>query len=333
MCGRFALHLSRAEIQVQTAAAEWIDEDNFVPRYNIAPRTQAPVLHRSQGSNILSDSDSQSSTSKLSSQDTLVLQTMKWGLVPHWSKFEDTKLNTINARAENLVDGGGMWQSLKGRKRCAVVCEGYYEWLTKGKEKLPHFTRHKGGKQLMLMAGLYDSVVLEGSDTPLWTFTIVTTAAAPEFEWLHSRQPVILSSMEALDRWLDTSSRQWNDEVASLLGPYNQESSPLECYQVPKEVSKVGTESSMFIEPINKRKDGIEVMFAKQGTKRKDPPESSGSKVKTGKLVLKVEKPRSERANSKLRLSSTHATKDESDDEIVILDGPPCHSPPKKMKK
>lgn len=112
----------RAEIQAQTAAAEWIDEDNFVPRYNIAPRTQAPVLRRSQGSN--NDSDSQPSTSKLSSQDTLVLQTMKWGLVPHWSKFEDTKLNTTNARAENLVDGGGMWQSLKGRKRCAVVCEG-----------------------------------------------------------------------------------------------------------------------------------------------------------------------------------------------------------------
>ncbi|PBK71871.1 DUF159-domain-containing protein [Armillaria solidipes] len=329
MCGRFALHLSRAEIQAQTAAAEWIDEDNFVPRYNIAPRTQAPVLRRSQGSN--TDSDSQPSTSKLSSQDTLVLQTMKWDLVPHWSKFEDTKLNTTNARAENLVDGGGMWQSLKGRKRCAVVCEGYYEWLTKGKEKLPHFTRHKGGKRLMLMAGLYDSVVLEGSDTPLWTFTIVTTAAAPEFEWLHSRQPVILSTMEALDRWLDTSSRQWKDDVADLLSPYEQKSSPLECYQVPKEVGKVGTESATFIEPIDKRKDGIEAMFAKQGAKRKDPPESSSrSKIKIEK---KADKPRSEKASAKLRPPSPHATKDESDDEIVILDGPPSPSPRKKMKK
>ncbi|KAK0216080.1 hypothetical protein IW262DRAFT_193302 [Armillaria fumosa] len=320
MCGRFALHLP-------TAAAEWIDEDNFVPRYNIAPRTQAPVLRRSEGSN--DDSDSQPSTSKLSNQDTLVLQTMKWGLVPHWSKFEDTKLNTTNARAENLVDGGGMWQSLKGRKRCAVVCEGYYEWLTKGKEKLPHFTRHKGGKRLMLIAGLYDSVVLEGSDTPLWTFTIVTTAAAPEFEWLHSRQPVILSTMEALDRWLDTSSRQWKDDVASLLGPYEQKSSPLECYQVPKEVGKVGTESATFIEPIDKRKDGIMAMFAKQGTKRKDPPESSRSKIKMEK---KAEKPRSEKASLKRRPPSSHAPKDESDEEIVILNGPPSPSPRKKMK-
>ncbi|KAK0189662.1 hypothetical protein F5146DRAFT_1112229 [Armillaria mellea] len=312
MCGRFALHLPVSNVlRADLPPPEWIDEDNFVPRYNIAPRTQAPVLRRSQGSN--NDSDSQPSTSKLSSQDTLVLQTMKWGLVPHWSKFEDTKLNTTNAACR---------ESRRWRR--------YYEWLTKGKAKLPHFTRHKGGKRLMLMAGLYDSVVLEGSDTPLWTFTIVTTAAAPEFEWLHSRQPVILSTMEALDQWLDTSSRQWKDDVAGLLGPYEQKSSPLECYQVPKEVGKVGTESATFIEPIEKRKDGIEAMFAKQGAKRKDPPESSRSKIKMEK---KAEKPGSEKVGSKRRPPSSHATKDESDDEIVILDGPPTPSPRKKTKK
>ena len=37
----------------------------------------------------------------------------------------------------------------------------YYEWLTKGKEKLPHFTRREDGL-LLLMAGLYDSVKLDG---------------------------------------------------------------------------------------------------------------------------------------------------------------------------
>ena len=31
----------------------------------------------------------------------------------------------------------------------------YYEWQTKGKDKLPHFTRHSGDR-LMLMAGLYE---------------------------------------------------------------------------------------------------------------------------------------------------------------------------------
>lgn len=49
---------------------------------------------------------------------------MKWGLVPHWSKFEDKTLSTTNARSENLVESGGMWASMKGKKRCAILCQG-----------------------------------------------------------------------------------------------------------------------------------------------------------------------------------------------------------------
>ena len=45
----------------------------------------------------------------------------------------------------------------------------------------------------------------------------------------------------------------------------------LVCYAVPKEIGKIGRESSTFIEPVSKRKDGIEAMFAKQ--KQKKPTE------------------------------------------------------------
>lgn len=37
----------------------------------------------------------------------------------------------------------------------------YYEWLKKGSQRIPHYTRHKD-QRLMLFAGLYDSVTLEG---------------------------------------------------------------------------------------------------------------------------------------------------------------------------
>jgi putative SOS response-associated peptidase YedK len=56
------------------------------------------------------------------------MHSMKWGLVPHWSKAdlaEPPTLNTINARSENLQEGGGMWGSVQGRKRCVVVVQGY----------------------------------------------------------------------------------------------------------------------------------------------------------------------------------------------------------------
>ncbi|KAG6820538.1 hypothetical protein H0H93_015709 [Arthromyces matolae] len=250
MCGRFALRLARDEIRHVPGydgvdADDWIDEDQFVPRYNIAPRTQAPVLRRGENGGY-------------------VLHTMKWGLVPHWSKYEDKTLSTTNARAENLVDGGGMWASIKGKKRCGVIAQGYYEWLTKGKEKLPHFTRHRNGA-VMIMAALYDTVILEGQTTPLWTFSIVTTDSNKDFSWLHDRQPVILSTRAALDEWLDIdSSQHWTPGLTKLVKPYSDETHPLECYQVPKEVGKVGTESPAFIEPLASRKDGIQAMFAKQ---------------------------------------------------------------------
>ncbi|KAF9451316.1 DUF159-domain-containing protein [Macrolepiota fuliginosa MF-IS2] len=193
---------------------------------------------------------------------------MKWGLVPHWSKHEDKTLSTTNARSENLVEGGGMWGSLRGTKRCVIPCQGYYEWLTKGKHKIPHYTKRKDGG-LMLLAGLYDSTIIEGRT--LWTFTIVTTDANNDFSWLHDRQPVILSSNEAVNEWLDTSSKSWNKQLTELVKPYHDTNVLLECYQVPQEVGRVGTESPTYIEPIAMRKDGIQAMFSKQKQTRVKP--------------------------------------------------------------
>ena len=112
-------------------------------RYNIAPRTYSPVLRR-QGSQ-------------------LILQSMRWGVVPHYSKYEDKSLSTINARGEHLTDGtSSLWNGLKGKKRCVVPVQGYYEWLKKSNtERVPHFTKYEDQK-IMLLAGLWDVVTLEG---------------------------------------------------------------------------------------------------------------------------------------------------------------------------
>ena len=109
---------------------EWVDEDEFHPRYNIAPRTRSVVIRRRRtgGERTQSSAENENNTDANASEETSdkqnLLHTMKWGLVPHWSKHEDTSLNTINAKGENLVEGGGMWGSLKGRKRCVVACQG-----------------------------------------------------------------------------------------------------------------------------------------------------------------------------------------------------------------
>jgi putative SOS response-associated peptidase YedK len=97
------------------------------------------------------------------------LQSMKWGLIPFWTKRNPdygSMMKTINCRDDSLAQSGGMWSSMKGRKRCIVVAQGFYEWLKKdgGKEKIPHFVKRKDG-MLMCFAGLWDVVQYESGLT------------------------------------------------------------------------------------------------------------------------------------------------------------------------
>lgn len=92
------------------------------------------------------------------------LQSMKWGLIPFWTKRNPdygTLMRTINCRDDSLMDDKGMWTSMKRKKRCIVIAQGFYEWLKKGKDKMPHYTKRKDGK-LMCFAGLWDCVQYEG---------------------------------------------------------------------------------------------------------------------------------------------------------------------------
>lgn len=95
------------------------------------------------------------------------LQSMKWGLIPFWTKRQPdygSLMRTINCRDDSLIEDRGMWTTMKRRKRCVVICQGFYEWLKKGpggKEKIPHFVKRKDG-DLMCFAGLWDCVSYEG---------------------------------------------------------------------------------------------------------------------------------------------------------------------------
>jgi len=97
------------------------------------------------------------------------LQAMKWSLIPFWTKRNpdySSMMKTMNCRDDSLIENKGMWTTMKQRKRCIVVAQGFYEWLKKGKEKVPHYVKRKDGK-LMCMAGLWDCVQYEGLSTHL----------------------------------------------------------------------------------------------------------------------------------------------------------------------
>jgi putative SOS response-associated peptidase YedK len=132
------------------------DTEDLMPSPPDAPNTGEHIKN----------ADEQQTSTQIESKDVhYKLQAMKWGLIPFWTKRNPgygSVMKTINCRDDSLAHGGGMWSSMKARKRCIVIAQGFYEWLKKdgGREKMPHYIKRKDGK-LMCLAGLWDVVQYE----------------------------------------------------------------------------------------------------------------------------------------------------------------------------
>ncbi|KAL5377359.1 hypothetical protein DPSP01_009856 [Paraphaeosphaeria sporulosa] len=285
MCGRYALALRpsvvRQQLEQSQMPVDSAPDDNDVRQsYNFAPGYYG-LVYRADGPDS-GTSTLQNQHDELGTQNNITsvpaaghvdgtkykLQAMKWGLVPFWTKRNPdygSMLKTINCRDDSLYDDRGMWTSMKKKKRCIVVAQGFYEWLKKnnGKEKIPHFTKRKDG-QLMCFAGLYDCVQFDDSEKLLYTYTIITTDSNKQLKFLHDRMPVILDNgSKAVKTWLDPERKEWSTDLQSLLQPYDGE---LECFPVSGEVGKVGNNSPQFVVPVNSaaNKSNIANFFGNQ---------------------------------------------------------------------
>ena len=185
MCGRYALALRPSQIRAHLVDESNMpvydapeDESDNAPRqsYNFAPGYHG-IVYRADtpdtgARSALSqeERDSEGTAANIPGEDEAPkeirykLQTMKWGLIPFWTKRNPdygSLMKTINCRDDSLYENKGMWTTMKQRKRCIVVAQGFYEWLNKGKQKVPHYIKRKDG-QLMCAAGLWDCVQYEG---------------------------------------------------------------------------------------------------------------------------------------------------------------------------
>ena len=124
--------------------------------------------------------------------------TMRWWLTPYWSKEMSTRYSMFNAKAETLETSAAFKEPLV-RRRCVVPIAGFYEWAKQNETKLPYYIRPQADDG-MLLAGLWDRW-RNGTET-LESFTIVTTAAHPSLEFVHKRQPALLSRADGR-RWVD----------------------------------------------------------------------------------------------------------------------------------
>ncbi|KAB8208304.1 hypothetical protein P875_00095324 [Aspergillus parasiticus SU-1] len=321
MCGRYALgvrmafmrrRLQEQGLQVDEAPSddEVRETYNFAPgnfgavyRADIYPSEHGEGQHENDDSGPHTTSRTQNrdggkdEQTQSSSQLHYKIQSMKWGLVPSWTKRKPdygSLMRTINCRDDSLVEDRGMWTSMKRKKRCVIVCQGFFEWLKKGpggKDKVPHFVKRKDG-ELMLFAGLWDCVSYEGEDEKLYTYTIITTSSNSYLKFLHDRMPVILDpNSEAMKIWLDPNRTTWSKELQSVLKPYKGE---LECYPVPKEVGKVGNNSPDFIVPVSSKenKSNIANFFANAKKKTEPGVKVEGDGITDQNIVKNEDDPR-----------------------------------------
>ncbi|KAF1775894.1 SOS response associated peptidase (SRAP) [Phytophthora cactorum] len=231
MCGRARCTLAREEVAEAAGVApeEFVDGDKYKPVENMGPGRYGPILLQRGGAK--AENSTAGHAVRVGFYCYLLTLYIDWrcgwwGLIPSFAKanakpdhflmfnarYQSTRLED---RSENLQERPAFKRLLES-KRCVVLCEGYYEWQQMDKrEKQPYYFYRDGIP--MKFAGLYDQWKNEAGEL-MCTYTILTTAVAPELKWLHTRMPVILSD-EGVDRWLSGAKFEDLKDLLRLIAP------------------------------------------------------------------------------------------------------------------
>ncbi|MDQ1266453.1 MAG: hypothetical protein QG635_1605 [Bacteroidota bacterium] len=177
MCGRFAL------------SAKTKDIEKLIPgiKISIEPGVRNNIAPTQNISAVLNDGNRE-------------LSSVRWGLIPFWSKDMAIGAKLINARAETIAEKPSFRDSFR-KRRCAIIASGFYEWKKEEglSRKTPYFIKMKSGEPFAF-AGLWDTWK-SGQDSTLISATIITTEPNELIASIHNRMPVILNE-ESLDLWL-----------------------------------------------------------------------------------------------------------------------------------
>ncbi|TFG56097.1 MAG: SOS response-associated peptidase [Methanomassiliicoccus sp.] len=224
MCGRFSLGLVYG-----FSTRFGVPEDpNIVPRYNIAPFQQVPIIVRESPNS---------------------LRWMRWGLIPNWAKGEEFGLKLINVRSESALEKP-MFKPLLNHQRCLVPATGFYEWQKQGSRRQPFHIRVRG-QEHFAMAGIYDLWTKGGKD--LITFSILTTQANEAVKAVHDRMPVILN-VQGEEAWL-TKGVLSEDELHGLFAPYP--AGDMDIYQVSDLVNDSRKDDPRMVDPYKKQQSTL----------------------------------------------------------------------------
>lgn len=187
MCGRFAQSQS-IDNYARALDPAWIPPPiELHPTWNMAPSRKALAFHNGEGGH--------------------VAEQFQWGFLPSWADPQAQK--PINARLETAATKPYFRKAWK-TGRCLIPADGWYEWKTTDKGKIPYFL-YRADNQPLLMAGLYET----NSHADITTFAILTTDADGALREVHDRKPVVLSA-EAGSQWLGSQDEIGAETIHSL---------------------------------------------------------------------------------------------------------------------
>jgi len=232
MCGRYALTTTAKMLAEEFGINE---VSPFLPRYNVAPTQQAPVIRK--------DGDD---------PGRLAVSMLKWGFIPLWAKDAKIGNSLINARADGVATKPAFRSAFK-KRRCIVPISGFYEWqvIEGQKVKQPWFI-HSADSKVMTLAGLWEWWKPSEGE-PVESFTIITTDANDQMRLLHHRMPVILQP-EDIDAWLNPDTD--TEELPKLLVPAAD--GVLAMYPVSTRVNSPKNDDPDCIKPVDPDADSPE---------------------------------------------------------------------------
>jgi putative SOS response-associated peptidase YedK len=218
MCGRVT-QFSRWEEIVKSLGAP---PASVAPRYNISPGTPLVSVRREQG--------------------VLRTEALPWGFVPAWAAAEEPA-GHANARVEGIFERPTFRDAARLR-RCVVPLDGYYEWKTEGKLKVPYYFRAADGGPLAV-GGLW-SLHLAADGTSRRTLCLVTVAPNREAGEVHSRMPIVLTGA-ARQGWL--SEKAFTPEDFARLAVAAPDRT-LSLYRVSPDVNRVAVDAERLVQPL-----------------------------------------------------------------------------------
>lgn len=171
------------------------------------------------------------------------LSTMRWGLIPSWSKDPSVGFKTINARSETIATTASFREPFRSQ-RCLIPADGFYEWKHEDEAKQPYCFEVEDG-QLFAFAGLWDRWKNPQGEL-IESCTIITTTPNPLLADVHDRMPVILSQ-ENYDVWLDPAYRDVSG-LSQMLKPFD--SGSMKRYPVSPKVNHVQNDDAECSKPV-----------------------------------------------------------------------------------